>query len=128
VPAGHQAAGSGLQTLSEGGLGLIGGLSSLIGNAGRAAGHAAHHLANEIGKRSAIRNEPSASPVVIAEAPSVSSLPKVSTFRVSQAEKMANSYETAMNEFWQSGRLPEVRRAIEEHARTTGASVPDVMA
>lgn len=119
VSEGQEAARSGMHTLADGGLGVIGGLSSLVGVVGRGVGRAARGLAQDLEARSK---------KATAVAPSVSVLPKISEYRVGQTEKMANSYEEAQREFWQSGRLPEVRRAIEEHARTTGVSVPDVMA
>lgn len=119
VSEGQESARSGLHTLADGGLGVIGGLSSLVGVVGRGVGRAARGLAEDLSARSK---------EATAVAPSVSVLPKISEYRVDQAEKMADSYETSMTEFWQSGRLPEVRRAIEEHARTTGESVPDIMA
>jgi methyl-accepting chemotaxis protein len=55
-------------------------------------------------------------------------LPKISEYRIDQAEKHANAYEGAVQKFWASGNLPAVRQAIEDHARESGADVPDVMA
>lgn len=119
VSEGQESARSGLHTLADGGLGVIGGLSSLVGVVGRGVGRAARGLAEDLSARAKDAT---------GVAPSVSVLPKISEYRVGQAEKMAKAYESAMGEFWQSGRLPDVRRAIEEHARTSGVSVPDVMA
>lgn len=119
VSEGQESARSGLHTLADGGLGVIGGLSSLVGVVGRGVGRAARGLAQDLSARSK---------EATAVAPSVSVLPKISEYRVDQAEKMADSYAASMTQFWQSGRLPEVRRSIEEHARTTGESVPDIMA
>lgn len=126
--AGAEAAQSGLRSLADGGLGLVGGLASLAGSMGRGVGGAARGLASDIEAKRQARADgglPQSAPRI---APGMSVLPRISEYRVEQAEKMANAYESSMEKFWASGKLPDVRRAIEEHARETGASVPDVMA
>jgi len=123
--AGAQAAQSGLRGLVDGSLGLVGGLAALAGAVGRGVGGVASTLASEV---EAKRQAGDTAPVAPRFAPGISVLPRISEYRVEQAEKMANAYESAMEKFWASGKLPDVRRAIEEHARETGASVPDVMA
>lgn len=121
---GAAAAQSGLKNLADGGLGLVGGLAALAGAVGRGVGGAAKSLASDLeakGEADSLSGAPRT-------APGISVLPRISEYRVEQAEKMASAYENAVSEFWASGKLPDVRRAIEEHARETGASVPDLMA
>jgi|GEM_PF-2447436 len=54
-------------------------------------------------------------------------LPRISEFRIGQAEKTANSYEDAMQKLWASGNLPSIRKEIEARARQIGLSVEDVI-
>jgi len=54
-------------------------------------------------------------------------LPRLSEYRVSQIEDQANKYAVAQDAFWDAGKMPDVRKAIEEKARETGMSVEDVM-
>ncbi|WP_323025774.1 hypothetical protein [Castellaniella sp.] len=121
--AGAQAAQSGLKSLAEGGLSLVGGLAALAGSVGHRVGGAARGLAVSASVREQLGEDS-----VPRTAPGISVLPRISEYRVDQAEKMAAAYEHAVDQFWASGKLPDVRRAIEEHARTSGASVSDVMA
>ncbi len=123
--AGAAAADSGLKNLADGGLSLVGGLSALAGTVGRGIGSAARNLSSSLEARQSQAAVDEAPPRT---APGISVLPRISEYRIDQAEKMAGAYENAVNEFWASGKLPDVRRAIEAHARETGASVPDVMA
>ncbi|ANN80888.1 hypothetical protein [Bordetella flabilis] len=123
---GAQAAQSGLRNLAEGGLGLVGGVAALAGAVGRGIGNAARGIASDVeARRQARLGATEGTPRV---APGISVLPKISQYRVEQAEKMANAYESSLTKFWSSGKLPDVRRAIEEHASQTGANVADVMA
>ena len=46
---------------------------------------------------------------------------------MSQIEDQANKYAVAQDAFWDAGKMPDVRKAIEEKARETGMSVEDVM-
>ncbi|TAM33794.1 MAG: hypothetical protein EPN61_18110 [Burkholderiaceae bacterium] len=55
-------------------------------------------------------------------------LPRLSEYRVSQIEDQAQRYAVAQEAFWTVGKMPGVRKAIEEKARETGMSVEDVMA
>lgn len=127
VGQGAGAAQAGLRNLADGGLGLVGGLAALAGAVGRGIGGAAKGLASDFeAKRQAGGLEADAPGP--RTAPGISVLPRISEYRVDQAEKMASAYENAQQEFWASGKLPDVRRAIEERARETGASVPDIMA
>jgi len=54
-------------------------------------------------------------------------LPRISEFRIGQAEKTANSYEDAMQKLWKSSNLPNVRKEIETRAQQIGLSVEDVI-
>jgi hypothetical protein len=54
-------------------------------------------------------------------------LPRLSEYRVTQVEDQANRYAAAHDAFWETGKMPDVRKAIEEKARETGMSVDDVM-
>lgn len=54
-------------------------------------------------------------------------LPRLSEYRVSQVEDQVNRYTVAQEAFWASGKMPDVRKAIEEKARESGLSVEDVM-
>jgi hypothetical protein len=54
-------------------------------------------------------------------------LPHLSQYRVAQVEDQANRYSAAHDAFWDTGKMPEVRKAIEDKARETGLSVEDVM-
>lgn len=123
---GADAAQSGLRNLADGGLGLVGGLAALAGSVGRGVGGVARNLASDFEARRQAGVRPAGTGSRVA--PGISVLPKITQYRVEQAEKMANAYESAMEKFWTSGKLPDVRRAIEEHARESGASVADVMA
>jgi len=54
-------------------------------------------------------------------------LPRISEYRVGQAEKVANAYQDAMQKLWTSGNLPNVRKEIEARAQQIGLSVEDVI-
>ncbi len=57
----------------------------------------------------------------------VAVLPRLSEYRASQVEKTATAYLQAQDQFWQAGKMPALRKEIEERARVTGISVGDVM-
>lgn len=122
---GAEAAQSGLRSLAEGGLGLVGGLASLAGTVGRGVGGAARTLASAVeARRQAGASFADAAPRV---APGISVLPKITAYRAEQAEKMANAYQNSLDKFWASGKLPDVWDAIEVRANETGTTVADVM-
>ncbi len=109
---GQQQVRTGAQALVEGGMSLIGGGATLVGAALKAGGQAVSAVAGVFGDG----------------APAgVSVLPRISEYRVDQAEKSANAYESALQKLWDSGKLPNVRKEIEARARLTGLSVEDVM-
>lgn len=109
---GQQQVRTGAQALVEGGMSLIGGGATLVGAALKAGGQAVSAVAGVFGDG----------------APAgVSVLPRISEYRVDQAEKSANAYESALQKLWDSGKLPDVRKEIEARARLTGLSVEDVM-
>ena len=117
---GQQQVKTGAQALAEGGMSLLGGAAALTGAALKAGGKVASSLAGALRERDG--NEAQEAP-----AAGVAVLPRISEYRVDQAEKAANAYEDAMQKLWESGNLPNVRREIEERARQTGLSVEDVM-
>ena len=117
---GQQQVKTGAQALAEGGMSLLGGAAALTGAALKAGGKVASSLAGALRERDG--NEAQEAP-----AAGVAVLPRISEYRVDQAEKAANAYEDAMQKLWESGNLPNVRKEIEERARQTGLSVEDVM-
>lgn len=108
------------QALAEGGMSLLGGVAALTGAALKAGGKVASSLVGALRERDG-------NGVQEAPAAGVTVLPRISEYRVDQAEKAANSYENAMQKLWESGNLPNVRKEIEERARQTGLSVEDVI-
>lgn len=75
--------------------------------------------------------EADAAPGPVSDAPGKARpmvLPRLSEYRVSQIEDQANRYTAAQEAFWAAGKMPVVRKAIEEKSRETGMSVEDVMA
>lgn len=112
---GQQQVRTGAQALVEGGMSLLGGVGTLAGAVLKAGGKAVGAIAGVGGD-----NEAQASA-------GVAVLPRISEYRVDQAEKAANGYSEAMQKLWASGSLPNVRKEIEERARQTGLSVEDVM-
>lgn len=117
---GQQQVKTGAQALAEGGMSLLGGAAALTGAALKAGGKVASSLAGAL-------RESDGSEAQEAPAAGVAVLPRISEYRVDQAEKAANAYEDAMQKLWESGNLPNVRKEIEERARQTGLSVEDVM-
>lgn len=130
---GQQQVQTGMQALADGGMSLLGGAAALTGAAFHTGGKVASSLAGALGLRSnGAFSLPSAfsdqtDEVQAAPATGVAVLPRISEYRVEQAEKMANAYEVAVQQLWESGNLPNVRHEIEERARQTGLSVEDVM-
>lgn len=114
---GQQQVKTGAQALAEGGMSLLGGAATLTGAVLKAGGKVASSLAGALRERDGSE----------APAAGVAVLPRISEYRVDQAEKAANAYEDAMQKLWESGNLPNVRKEIEERARQTGLSVEDVM-
>lgn len=117
---GQQQVKTGAQALAEGGMSLLGGAAALTGAALKAGGKVASSLAGALRERDGSEAQE-------APAAGVAVLPRISEYRVDQAEKAANAYEDAMQKLWESGNLPNVRKEIEERARQTGLSVEDVM-
>ena len=117
---GQQQVMTGAQALAEGGMSLLGGAAALTGAALKAGGKVASSLAGALRERDGSEAQE-------APAAGVAVLPRISEYRVDQAEKAANAYEDAMQKLWESGNLPNVRKEIEERARQTGLSVEDVM-
>lgn len=117
---GQQQVKTGVQALAEGGMSLLGGAAALTGAALKAGGKVASSLAGALRERDGSEAQE-------APAAGVAVLPRISEYRVDQAEKAANAYEDAMQKLWESGNLPNVRKEIEERARQTGLSVEDVM-
>lgn len=117
---GQQQVKTGAQALAEGGMSLLGGAAALTGAALKAGGKVASSLAGALRERDGSEAQE-------APAAGVAVLPRISEYRVDQAEKAANGYEDAMQKLWESGNLPNVRKEIEERARQTGLSVEDVM-
>jgi predicted transcriptional regulator len=120
---GQQQMRTGTQALADGGMSLLGGAAVLTGAALSAVGKVASSLAGALREHDG--NE--AQKAQEAHAAGVTVLPRISEYRVDQAEKAASAYENAMQKLWESGNLPNVRREIEERARQTGLSVEDVM-
>jgi len=108
---------TGVIGVTEGGMSLISGTSALTEAALRAGGKVASSLAGVLWG-----GDDKAPPTA-----GVTVLPRISEYRVGQAEKAANAYEDAMERLWESGNLSDVRKEIEERARQTGLSVEDVM-
>ena len=117
---GQQQVKTGAQALAEGGMSLLGGAAALTGAALKAGGKVASSLAGALRERDGSEAQE-------APAAGVAVLPRISEYRVDQAEKAVNAYEDAMQKLWESGNLPNVRKEIEERARQTGLSVEDVM-
>ncbi|MFA7522755.1 MAG: hypothetical protein WCY71_07535 [Halothiobacillaceae bacterium] len=117
---GQQQVKTGAQALAEGGMSLLGGAAALTGAALKAGGKVASSLAGALRERDGSEAQE-------APAAGVAVLPRISEYRVDQAEKAANAYEDAVQKLWESGNLPNVRKEIEERARQTGLSVEDVM-
>lgn len=116
---GQQQVKTGTHALAEGGLSLFGGAAALAGAALKAGGKVAASVANTVsgGIDNKLETNPGTARVTV--------LPRISEYRVEQAEKAAKAYDEAQKKFWKS--LPSVRREIEERARKTGISGEDVM-
>jgi len=117
---GQEQVKSGAQALAEGGMSLLGGVAALTGTAFQAGGQVASSLAEAFRNRN---EKASSTPIIDA----VSVLPRLSEYRINQAEKAANTYERSRQALWESGDLPNVLKKIEEHAQKTGLSIDNVM-
>lgn len=124
---GQQQVKTGAQALAEGGLSLLGGAAVLTGAAFAAGGKVASSLAGVFSGRDNDAEMLESSGLTDAPPAGVAVLPRISEYRVDQADKAANAYADAMKKLWGSGGLPSVRKEIEERARQTGLSVEDVM-
>lgn len=125
---GVQSVKTGAQALVEGGAALIGGAASLIGAAARGAGKGASALASVASGANA--REVAETTINLESGhgvPLPTVLPRLSEYRILQAEKQDGAYEQAHEDFWKSDKMPIIRKEIEDHARQSGLSVHDVM-
>ncbi|AYK20400.1 hypothetical protein [Aeromonas veronii] len=90
---GQQQVKTGAQALAEGGMSLLGGAAALTGAALKAGGKVASSLAGALRERDGSEAQE-------APAAGVAVLPRISEYRVDQAEKAANAYEDAMQKLW----------------------------
>lgn len=121
----------GVASVVAGGASVIGGAASVVGSGLKAASQAIDNYSMKKANQptavpDGVRVEPTLGNDVI-NSDDVMILPRISEYRVTTTEKAANAYEEAKNQFWQAGTMPDVKREIEERARVTGISVPDVM-
>lgn len=117
----HNAANGG-RSVGNGAVSLVDGVMSLAGATLAAGGKAAKTMASFITNDDQV-NEP--------EYPEsftnyIDKMPRLSEYRVAQAEKNANEYQEALEKFWQSGGMSNIREQVNELSRKTGVSVQDV--
>jgi hypothetical protein len=126
MTAGQSVQVKGGAALAEGVGALVGGTFNLVGAAGKAAGQAAHSVADWTRSKLAGDTDKAAQAEAAASGlPAV--LPRLSEYRITQVEKAAASFGTEADAFWNSSnKMTALRAEMERVARERGLSVQDV--
>lgn len=126
MSSGQRTQMQGANALAEGAASALGGAMALGGALGRGVGALAHGLANIGGKAGDKSADSIAIPSDDASLPAV--LPRLSEYRILQAEKAAQHFAQEQDTFWNSStKLTALRDEMQRIAREQGLPMQDVV-